>query len=255
MHRPDRRVGGLRTPAARPKGPAGGRLRNAVQLRASAERIGQVGKELPAGGVAAGVGHRRVAARDRRRRGGRRRARPCRAAAAAQRDRPARCAVDAGHRRGGFRDRAPAAVRADARPRTLQAARRGGARLPRAVPVAARGVPGRMLRIGLREAAARRVLRLMAAVIHCLWERGDRNPMIMPATLPIDDPRVRDELTRYLPDSWKPIIESDIDGANSLPLRIDAEAPNLGKLSATRRVARTIYLGSAPLSAAATMGL
>lgn len=101
----------------------------------------------------------------------------------------------------------------------------------------------------------RGVLRLMASVIHCLWERGDRSPLIMPATLPIDDARVRDELTRYLSDSWKPIIESDVDGPNSLPLRIDAEAPNLGKLSAARRVARTIYLGSAPLSAAATMGL
>lgn len=101
----------------------------------------------------------------------------------------------------------------------------------------------------------RGVLRLMAAVIHCLWERGDRNPLIMPATLPIDDARVRDELTRYLADSWKPIIESDVDGPNALPLRIDADTPNLGKLSATRRVARTIYLGSAPLPAAANMGL
>jgi predicted AAA+ superfamily ATPase len=101
----------------------------------------------------------------------------------------------------------------------------------------------------------RGVLRLMAAVIHCLWERGDRNPLIMPATLPIEDPRVRDELTRYLSDSWKPIIESDVDGPSSLPLRIDAEVPNLGKLSAARRVARTIYLGSAPLEHAANMGL
>lgn len=101
----------------------------------------------------------------------------------------------------------------------------------------------------------RGVLRLMAAVIHCLWERGDRNPLIMPSNLPLDDPRVRDELTRYLSDTWKPIIESDVDGIDSLPLRIDGEVPNLGKLSATRRVARTIYLGSAPLSSAANMGL
>ncbi|MEY4908445.1 MAG: hypothetical protein RL260_2163 [Pseudomonadota bacterium] len=101
----------------------------------------------------------------------------------------------------------------------------------------------------------RGVLRLMAAVIHSLWERGDRNPLILPATLPIDDNRVRDELTRYLTDTWKPIIESDVDGPQALPLRIDGEVPNLGKLSATRRVARTIYLGSAPLSTAANMGL
>jgi predicted AAA+ superfamily ATPase len=101
----------------------------------------------------------------------------------------------------------------------------------------------------------RGVLRLMAAVIHSLWEKGDRNPLILPSTVPIDDPRVQSELTRYLSDNWAPIIEKDVDGPNSLPLRIDAEQPNLGKLNATRRVARTIYLGSAPTAAAAHRGL
>jgi predicted AAA+ superfamily ATPase len=101
----------------------------------------------------------------------------------------------------------------------------------------------------------RGVLRLMAAVIHSLWEGGDRNPLIMPSNVPIDDPRVRDELTRYLPDQWKPIIEKDVDGANALPLRIDGEVPNLGKFAATRRVARTIYLGSAPTASAAHRGI
>lgn len=101
----------------------------------------------------------------------------------------------------------------------------------------------------------RGVLRLMAAVIHSLWEKGDRNPLIMPANIPIDDPRVRDELTRYLSDQWKPIIEKDIDGPNALPLRIDGEVPNLGKYAATRRVARTLYLGSAPTASAANRGI
>jgi predicted AAA+ superfamily ATPase len=101
----------------------------------------------------------------------------------------------------------------------------------------------------------RGILRLMAAVIHSLWEKGDRNPLILPSTLPIDDPRVQFELTRYLSDNWVPIIEKDVDGPSSLPLKIDGEQPNLGKLSATRRVARTIYLGSAPTTAAAHRGL
>src|SRR6266566_1641776 len=101
----------------------------------------------------------------------------------------------------------------------------------------------------------RGVLRLMAAVIHSLWEKGDRNPLILPSTVPIDDARVQSELTRYLSDNWAPIIERDVDGPNSLPLKIDAEQPNLGKLHATRRVARTIYLGSAPTTAAAHRGL
>jgi predicted AAA+ superfamily ATPase len=101
----------------------------------------------------------------------------------------------------------------------------------------------------------RGVLRLMAAVIHSLWEKGDRNPLIMPCNLPIDDDRVRFELTRYLPDQWEPIIAKDVDGPNALPLRIDGEIPNLGKAQACRRVARTIYLGSAPTTAAANRGL
>ena len=101
----------------------------------------------------------------------------------------------------------------------------------------------------------RGVLRLMAAVIHSLWEKGDRNPLILPSTIPIDDQRVQFELTRYLPDHWVPIIEKDVDGPNSLPMEIDGAVPNLGKLGATRRVARTIYLGSAPTSDAAHRGL
>jgi predicted AAA+ superfamily ATPase len=101
----------------------------------------------------------------------------------------------------------------------------------------------------------RGVLRLMAAVIHSLWARGDKNPLILPATIPIDDQRVRDELTRYLSDTWKPVIEKDVDGANSLPFRIDGEVSNLGKYAACRRVARTIYLGSAPTAGAAHQGI
>lgn len=101
----------------------------------------------------------------------------------------------------------------------------------------------------------RGVLRLMAAVIHSLWEKGDRGPMILPSNIPIDDPRVQFELTRYLSDNWVPVIEKDVDGPNSVPLRIDAETPNLGKYSACRRVARTVYLGSAPTAKAANKGL
>ena len=95
----------------------------------------------------------------------------------------------------------------------------------------------------------------MAAVIHSLWEKGDRNPLIMPAHIPIDDPRVQFELTRYLSDNWVPVIEKDVDGPNSLPLRVDGEVPNLGRYAACRRVARTIYLGSAPLTEAAHRGV
>ncbi len=101
----------------------------------------------------------------------------------------------------------------------------------------------------------RGVLRLMAAVIHSLWEIGDRSPLIQPWNVHLDNPRVQNELTRYLSDNWTPVIEKDVDGANSLPVAIDDDAPNLGKLRATQRVARTIYLGSAPIAEAARRGI
>lgn len=101
----------------------------------------------------------------------------------------------------------------------------------------------------------RGVLRLMAAVIHSLWERQDGNLLILPATVPIDDPAVQFELTRYLEEQWPPVIEKDVDGPHSLPLALDRDNPNLGRYSACRRVARTIYMGSAPIQRAANRGI
>ena len=92
----------------------------------------------------------------------------------------------------------------------------------------------------------RGMLRLMATVIAELWKRGDTSLMIMPGTIPMDSGAVVSELTKYLDDRWEPIIRTDVDGPNSLPLRTDQERPNLGRYSATRRVARATYVGSAP---------
>lgn len=92
----------------------------------------------------------------------------------------------------------------------------------------------------------RGVLRLMAAVIHELWVSGDESPMIMPGSLPLDKPNVRDKLTRYLDENWNGVVDSEIDGRNSLPFKNDQQNIRYGKLMASRRVARTIMLGSAP---------
>lgn len=101
----------------------------------------------------------------------------------------------------------------------------------------------------------RGVLRLMAAVIHSLWERQDANLLILPGNVPVDEPVVQWELTRYLDDQWTPVLEKDVDGANSLPLALDRDNPNLGRYSACRRVSRTIYMGSAPTQRAAHRGI
>jgi len=101
----------------------------------------------------------------------------------------------------------------------------------------------------------RGVLRLMAAVINSLWERQDNSLLIMPASVPIEDRRVGFELKRYLEEGWDAVIEKDVDGPNSLPMMLDGENPNLGRYSACRRVARAIYMGSAPVQRAANRGI
>lgn len=92
----------------------------------------------------------------------------------------------------------------------------------------------------------RGVLRLMAAVIHELWMSRDPSPMIMPGSFPLDVPGVRDELTRYLDDNWNAVVDSEVDGKQSIPYRNDGNNGRYGSLLASRRVARTVMLGSAP---------
>ena len=101
----------------------------------------------------------------------------------------------------------------------------------------------------------RGVLRLMAQVIHELWMSNDPSVMIMPGSVAISSPRVEPELLHYLPTNWQSIIAGDVDGTSSTPYRIDQSAPNLNRYSATRRIARAIFMGSAPTSMDQNRGL
>ena len=96
----------------------------------------------------------------------------------------------------------------------------------------------------------RGVLRLMAAVIHELWMANDESAMIMPGSIPLDTPNVRDELVRHLPDTWNSIIDREVDGKQSIPYQKDKDNPRYGQSLACRRIARTIMLGSAPSTSA-----
>lgn len=92
----------------------------------------------------------------------------------------------------------------------------------------------------------RGVLRLMATVIHRLWQDNDQSLMIMPASIPLWAATVRNEMLRYLPENWPAIVDADIDGEDSKPYQIDKGIPTLGQYTASRRVARAIFVGSAP---------
>ena len=92
----------------------------------------------------------------------------------------------------------------------------------------------------------RGVLRLMAQAIHELWMNNDPSTMIMPGSMAVGSARVEPELLHYLDMSWQSIIAGDVDGPESIPYKIDQSAPNLNRYSATRRVARAVFMGTAP---------
>ena len=96
----------------------------------------------------------------------------------------------------------------------------------------------------------RGVLQYMAIIINRLWNSNDQDPLIMPGSIPLEDANVRIKSTHYLPPGWDPIIEREIDGPSSEPAKIDGGDTRFGSIVAARRAARTIFLGSAPSSAA-----
>jgi uncharacterized protein len=94
----------------------------------------------------------------------------------------------------------------------------------------------------------RGVLKLMAKVIGRLWTADNKDYMILPGSLPLSESDVRSELTALLPAGWEPVIESDIDGERAETTELEKNEPRFGQFNAARRVARSVFLGSAPSS-------
>ncbi len=101
----------------------------------------------------------------------------------------------------------------------------------------------------------RGVLRLLAGVVFALWEGGDQSPLILPASVPLAHPVVSTEVVSILEDNWRPVIDTDVDGPTSLPAELDNRLSHLGRYRAAHRVARTVFLGSAPRFRSATRGV
>ena len=92
----------------------------------------------------------------------------------------------------------------------------------------------------------RGVLKLMAKIIHRLWQSGNNDPLIMPGSLPLYDAEVRNEVIYYLPQGWDPVIERDVDGERAETTEIENKDTRFGSVQACRRAARAVFLGSAP---------
>ena len=95
----------------------------------------------------------------------------------------------------------------------------------------------------------------MSGVVKELYAAGDDSPLIMPGSVPIAADQVVGELTQYVDAQWRSVIDSDVDGTDSLPFQIDRERPLFGKRGLTRRIARSAFLGSAATLQSAHKGI
>lgn len=101
----------------------------------------------------------------------------------------------------------------------------------------------------------RGVLKLMAKVISRLWKADNKDLLILPGSLPLDNGDVRNEMTYLLSPGWDPVIEGDIDGDRAETTELEGKEPRFGQVNAARRVARTLFLGTAPSSVATKPGI
>ena len=94
----------------------------------------------------------------------------------------------------------------------------------------------------------RGILRIMATCISRLYQEQDPSLLIMPANLTLDDPALADEFTRLLARSggnWDPVVQ-EVDSHGSRTDQIDRNSQSFIEVgSAARRIARTVFLGSA----------
>lgn len=93
----------------------------------------------------------------------------------------------------------------------------------------------------------RGVLRLMANVVSVLWHQRTVDPLILPGRVPLADERVKASVVYPLDAKFSAVIDSEVDGEGSLPARMEAN-PNsrISKARAATRVARAVFIGSAP---------
>ncbi len=99
----------------------------------------------------------------------------------------------------------------------------------------------------------RGVLRMLSSSVSRLYLGNNSNYMIMPSDLPLSDDALANEFIRLLEGNWHPVV-SEADSDNSKTDNIDKESHRYGEVGgAARRVARTIFLGSA--GSGATRGI
>lgn len=92
----------------------------------------------------------------------------------------------------------------------------------------------------------RGVLRLMANVVYALWRGDDRNPLILPGSLPLRDERVRSGVLDPLQDAFQAALDTEVDGEAARPQQIEARRQSYGRVQALTRATRAVFMATAP---------
>jgi hypothetical protein len=102
----------------------------------------------------------------------------------------------------------------------------------------------------------RGVLRFMANVVGVLWHAQARDPLILPARVPVAHERVRASVLYPLDPAFGAVVDKEVDGDGSLPARMEANpSRRISQARAATRAARSVFLCSAPLVGRPNAGL
>ena len=102
----------------------------------------------------------------------------------------------------------------------------------------------------------RDVLRFMANVVGVLWQAQVRDPLILPARVPVAHERVRASVLYPLDPAFAAVVDREVDGDGSLPARMEANPTRrISQARAATRAARAVFLCSAPLVGQPNAGL
>jgi hypothetical protein len=102
----------------------------------------------------------------------------------------------------------------------------------------------------------RDVLRFMANVVGVLWQAQARDPLILPARVPVAHERVRASALYPLDPAFTAVVDREVDGDGSLPARMEANPTRrISQARAATRAARAVFLCSAPLVGQPNAGL
>jgi len=94
----------------------------------------------------------------------------------------------------------------------------------------------------------RGVLRFMANVVGVLWHGQSRDPMILPARIPVSNERVRASVLYPLDPAFGAVVDREVDGDSSLPSLMEANpSRRISQARAATRAARAVFVCSAPL--------